>query len=252
MIAAHPLASRATLDDPWRRLAWLTPAAVLLWGALLVGFTLLLQDAGRSPESLARLDARLIDLPSSAPPGGLQGGGAPAPPPEVAPPAPQPPPHIETKKADVPVAPAKKKKPAPPRVYDARGPHTAPADEVETTAGQSPGAGEPGVSGAGAAGRTGAGGLGSDSSGARAIYAPVPKIPDDLRENVFEAVAVAHFQVTFDGNARVSLVQPTSNPRLNSILIDTLKQWRFFPALRNGVAIDSEFDVRIPIAVREQ
>lgn len=36
------------------------------------------------------------------------------------------------------------------------------------------------------------------------------------------------------------------------LLLDTLKQWRFFPAVRNGIAINSEFDVRIPIAVRQQ
>jgi len=88
--------------------------------------------------------------------------------------------------------------------------------------------------------------------------APVPsmhrcqQIPDDLRQNVFETVAVAHFQVGVDGGAKVSLAQPTSNPRLNLLLLDALKQWRFFPAMRNGIAVDSQFDIRIPIAVREQ
>jgi protein TonB len=47
----------------------------------------------------------------------------------------------------------------------------------------------------------------------------------------------------------VSLVTPTPNPRLNQILLDTLKQWRFFPAMKNGIAIDAQFDVRIPITV---
>ena len=34
------------------------------------------------------------------------------------------------------------------------------------------------------------------------------------------------------------------------MLLDSLKQWKFFPAMRNGVAIPSEFDVRIPITVQ--
>jgi hypothetical protein len=34
------------------------------------------------------------------------------------------------------------------------------------------------------------------------------------------------------------------------VLIDTLKQWRFFPAMKSGVAIDSQFDLRIPISVQ--
>jgi protein TonB len=93
-------------------------------------------------------------------------------------------------------------------------------------------------------------GLGSDTTGARAIYAPVPKIPDELREDTLTAVAVAHFRVSYDGNVEVVLAQPTSNPQLNEILLDTLKQWRFFPAMKGGVAENSEFDVRIPITVQ--
>jgi protein TonB len=96
----------------------------------------------------------------------------------------------------------------------------------------------------------GGSGLGSDSLGARAIYSPVPKIPDDLREVAFEAEAVAHFEVTYDGSVKVTLAKPTADPRLNQILLSTLQQWRFFPAMKGGVAIDSAFDVRIPISVQ--
>jgi len=34
------------------------------------------------------------------------------------------------------------------------------------------------------------------------------------------------------------------------VLLDTLKQWKFFPAVKNGVAIESSFEVRIPISVQ--
>ena len=86
-------------------------------------------------------------------------------------------------------------------------------------------------------------GIGNDASGARAIYAPTPTIPDELRENVFQAVAVAHFKVSPDGAVEVTLEQPTPNPRLNQILLNTLRQWKFFPAMKDGIAINSEFDV---------
>ena len=256
MIAADSIPRRPKLDDPWRRLLWLTPSALLLWGALLIGFALLLHATPQPSESIERLDARLLDLPAPAPPGGLQGEAASAAPVTVEPPAPPPPqsqPHVEKKPAQAPVARVKKKKEAPPPVYDARGTHTLPADEVEGATGTPPPpAGESGTLSNSTAGHGGGGGLGADSIGARAIYAPTPTIPDDLRENVFETVALAHFHVSFDGVATVTLTQPTSNPRLNLLLLDTLKQWRFFPAIRNGIATDSEFDVRIPIAVREQ
>jgi periplasmic protein TonB len=92
--------------------------------------------------------------------------------------------------------------------------------------------------------------VGSDSFGARAIYSPAPEIPDDLRDQAFAAVAVAHFEVSNDGKVKVTLTKPTSDPRVNQILLETLRQWRFFPAMRGGVAIDSVFDLRIPISVQ--
>jgi protein TonB len=96
----------------------------------------------------------------------------------------------------------------------------------------------------------GGAGVGSDSGGARALFAPKPVIPDDLREQAFHTVAVAHFRVSYDGEVQVTLTRPTESPRLNELLLEALKQWRFFPAMRNGVAIDSQFDVRIPISVQ--
>jgi periplasmic protein TonB len=108
------------------------------------------------------------------------------------------------------------------------------------------------AAGVGVPGGTGVGsgyGLGNDSSGARAIYAPLPKIPDELRQADFKSVAVAQFKVSAAGAVTVSLITPTPYPRLNEILLATLRQWRFFPAMRGGVAVNSEFEVRIPISV---
>jgi protein TonB len=189
------------------------------------------------------LDARLIDIPAPAPTG-LQGAPQQASQPVAAPPVAAPKPRIEKKPAAIPRV--KKKHEAPPPMYDARGARTLPAEAVSAAgeqAAQSPPA-------SGASGGGGVGALGTDNIGARALYAPPPQIPDDLREDVFETVAVAHFHVGFDGDTKVALLQPTSNPRLNVLLLDTLKQWRFFSAIRNGIAVDSDFDVRIPIAVQ--
>ena len=60
----------------------------------------------------------------------------------------------------------------------------------------------------------------------------------------------AELRLKADGTVEVALTRPTQNPELNAILMDTLKQWRFFPAMRNGVAVASEFDLRIPVTVR--
>ena len=58
-----------------------------------------------------------------------------------------------------------------------------------------------------------------------------------MRDEVLEAVAVARFQVSSNGDFVVSLTKPTDYSRLNDST-ETLRTWRFHPASRNGVAID--------------
>jgi hypothetical protein len=87
-------------------------------------------------------------------------------------------------------------------------------------------------------------------SGARAIYAPVPSIPDDMRDEVMQATAVAHFHVAPDGSATVALTTPTDFAALDQLILDTLSHWRFQPAVRDGVAIESDAEVRLRITVQ--
>lgn len=225
-------------DEPRRRLVWIVPLAVVLWTGVLLGFSRLLERTAPPPPELSPVQARIIELP----PAGLQGGAvAPAPARVIAKPKPiaHPHPRVHHRAPPKPVMPL-----APPSP-------TGTAKSVEAppaAAGAVHSTERTGVSG-GIGSGSGAG-LGSDNAGARAIYAPTPEIPDDLREETFNAVAVAHFKVAADGTVEVALTKPTENPSLNAILLDTLKQWRFFPAMRNGVAVNAEFDLRIPISVR--
>jgi periplasmic protein TonB len=253
-------------DEPWRRLPWIVLAAMACWIALLGGFAKLLERRP-APEPPPPIEAQIVELPPP-PTAGLQGGGRPAGPPAIThhPPAapakpkpvrivrPKPPAVHHVHKARVKPAPPITEPPSPfGTVKNAEPPAAAPAVASKGPAGAAAegraiggaGGGVPGAAGSG-----GGAGLGSDSSGARAMYAPKPTVPDDLRENAFSAIAVARFRVSADGDVKVDLVKPTPNPRLNQILIETLKQWRFFPAMKGGVAINSEFEVRIPIAVQ--
>ena len=99
-------------------------------------------------------------------------------------------------------------------------------------------------------GSTGGAGLGSGRVGARAIFQPLPQIPDDLRREALDVVAVARFRVEPNGAATVELVQPTPNLELNRALLETLKRWRFFPAMQDGRAVASTIDIRIPVWVK--
>jgi protein TonB len=220
--------------EPWQRFALTGPLAAVSIVVMLLGSTLVKPTLPHPPEYNA-IEARLVEvLPPK--PAGLQGGSVPAKPKPVEKP------HRKT------VATHHPKVEAPPLISPSETSEVGTGPSVPTTSGPSgkdAAVGVPGGTGIG----SGAG-LGNDASGARAIYAPTPTIPDDLRENVFQAVAVAHFRVSPEGAVEVTLAQPTPNLRLNQILLGTLRQWKFFPAMKDGIAINSEFDVRIPISVQ--
>jgi outer membrane biosynthesis protein TonB len=98
---------------------------------------------------------------------------------------------------------------------------------------------------------TGSGaGFGNGGDTPRAIYAPVPSIPDDMRDQLMQATATARFRVSRDGTATVVLISATDFSELNDIILDTLRKWRFIPAMKNGIAVDSQADVRLLISVR--
>ena len=228
------------LDEPTRRLLWIIPAAIAIWAALLSVFSLILTRTAVIPQEEQKpVEARLVEMPPVM--GGLQGNPA-------APAIPHP------KSAPIvkphPAAHVKKVAPLPPVIRSPYGTaKTTAAPSVEENPGASsasaPATGESDEEEGG-----GSGAIGTDTVGARAIYAPTPVIPDDLREDVMQAEAVARFNVSFDGISEVTLEKPTSSPRLNQVLLDALKQWKFFPAVKNGVAIGSTFEVRIPISVQ--
>jgi protein TonB len=90
----------------------------------------------------------------------------------------------------------------------------------------------------------------STESAAQAIVQPLPTIPDELREEAFDAVATVRFHVGVDGTATFELVRPTPNPRLNQLLLTTLKNWRFFPAMKAGRPVPSVEEIVIHLQVK--
>lgn len=223
---------------PWRRFAITGPMAVVAMVAMLLGSTLIKPDLPH-PHARNAVEAWLVEVVPPQP-AGLQGGAA------LAPAKPKP---VEKPKPQHKTAVARRPKVvAPPIISPSETSEVGTGPSVPTTSGppaKEASVGIPGGTGAG----TGAG-MGNDTSGARAIFAPTPTIPDDLREDSFDAVAIAHFKVARDGTINVTLTQPTQNPRINQILLATLREWQFFPAMKDGIAIASEFDVRIPITVQ--
>lgn len=216
--------TRAALLGPRREAGifpWALLGAVVFWLALLLAWGA--RFAVHPVGSIAPppVDARLVELP-------------PAPvPPTVAKPQPQkvrPKPLPKVKKSPIarPVRHKPKPKPVPkPAVKSAARPK--PAAKAVPTQPQAT--------------------VNRDVMGARAVYNPLPKIPDDLRRAAMDEVAVARLHIHTDGTVTVELLRPTDNPRVNRIILDALRTWMFYPALDKGRPVESVQQIRIRLSV---
>ncbi len=242
-------------DDPWERLPWLLPLALLLTVLSQMAFLSLLRQPSTPTVVPRPVDVQVMELPVTASAPATQPTPpprrSPTPPrPRVEPPAPRPAPSPPQARVEAPrdPTPAVEAEPAPaapsapatvpaPPSTASPGVTTGPPTQVPVAA-VPPDRGPQGPP------------SGTDTMSARAIYKPMPEIPDSLRHRTVDLVAVARFRVTVDGSAQVELTQPTGDPDLNRALVETLKRWRFFPAMQAGKPILSTIDIRIPISVK--
>ena len=192
-------------DSPWHRLPWTLPSALLLCAAVLWAIAYFTgKPVVRLPEPPA-IEAQIVELP----------------PPETS----KPPPEKSVPRTATPVVhetveqPAVRQPvatPAPPQPVAPPAPATPPVQDTSKN------------------NLTG-------NSGPQAIVKPMPEIPDELRQDALNAVAIVRFHVATDGTATVEIVQPTPHPRLNRLLLDALKNWRFFPAIKDGQPVESVY-----------
>ena len=214
------MTSALELDNPWRRLQWSLPLALAICGAVLWELGRILERPPVHQTVPASIEAELVEPP---------------PPPiqeKIVQPKPEPP--KPTPKRATALVPAPVALPTAP---------TAPAEQNSVPA-------PPPVPASAAPTAPDTRSAGAASQGAQAIVRPMPQIPDDLRQDAFNAVAVVRFHVSADGIATFELAKPTQNPRLNRLLLEKLKEWRFFPAMRDGKPVPSDQDVRITFEVK--
>jgi len=262
------------LNNTWRQVPWLAASVVIHMAMLvLIGVARLAEHAPAAAQLPPSIEVQVVEAPAAAPaPQSVPAPVVPAPPQRMlralmsepvrprsetklvpSPSAPEPQ-AVATPSVDATVPPSSQ--PAVPSAVVE--PRTAP-----TNAQPPSGAAESGnpsstrtspsdramIATVPPHGSTGGAGLGTGRVGARAIFQPLPQLPDDLRRQALDLVAVARFRVEPNGAATVELVQPTSNLELNRALLETLKRWRFFPAMQDGTAVASTIDIRIPVRV---
>jgi protein TonB len=228
-------------DTPWRRLPWLLPAAIFLSLLVVAGFLALLAAKPRPPRPPTPIEMQLVELPAppavQPPPEPPPRAPAPPPPPEPEL-APEPPPQPVFEPSPPPPERLPPSKPAPPRPAPLRPVPLQPPPPAALVPPVPPVPAPPTAL------------PGGGNMAARAIVQPRPEIPDELRRRALNLVAVARFRIAASGAAEIELVGPTPDPMLNRVLLETLKKWRFFPALADGKPVASELEIRIPLSVQ--
>jgi periplasmic protein TonB len=228
-------------DESWRRLPWLLPLALLLSALALAAFLWFLSGPRYTPPPPPAVQVDVVELPAPPPPQAET-----LPPPE---PEPPPPPVVEPEPEPPPSPPERAIEPAPeappppppkptprPKVLVAKPPPTtAPPPQTAVAPPPPPPSAAP---------------AGGNTMGPRALYQPKPEIPEEFRRHRLDLVAVARFQIATNGSTQVELIEPTPEPSLNRAILETLKKWRFFPALENGKPVAATIDIRIPLAVQ--
>ncbi len=247
-----------SMDSPWRRLPCTLPTALLICAVALWGLAYFMErPARREVVEPPPIDAELIELPVPPPvetPSQVVEQSVAPVQPEPPPVTPKPKPVPPVRPRTVPPAPSRvARKPAAPKAED-----TAKVPEVLSGSSEAGGASDaPSAPEAHNGSRAGAP-VGKDSSrgemnansAARAIVQPMPQIPEDLREGAFNSAALVRFHIAVDGAVEVELVKPTQNPRLNRLLLDTLKKWRFSPAVKSGQPVASTEEILVKIEVK--
>jgi len=170
--------------------------------------------------------------------GGVGGGGGAASPASEPAPAPAPAP---------PAAPQAKPRPRPAAV--ARRPAPTPPAPPESAA---PGGGGEGVAAARGGGGGGDGSGGDGSGGARVAYGtnPLPPYPLVARRLGKEGVVLLEVLVAPDGRAAdVRMIRSSGFAPLDESAVTTVRdRWRFVPARRDGLPVESR--VTVPIRFR--
>lgn len=219
----QPTSRRAPFVSPWQRLVWTLPTAVLICTLAFIWFAHTMEHSVPPSPAPRPVDAQLIELPTPS-------ATRATPPPAAT--APAPPVTIAPKQARTqPVATEAPSKSVAPDL-------TPPLPAPVSSAPNSP----PIVAAAPSSA--------AETRGARATAQPLPVIPDELRQDYLNEAATVRFHIGADGSTVVELLKPTQNPRLNRILLDTLKNWRFQPAMQDGKAVASIEDKTIRVNVR--
>lgn len=84
---------------------------------------------------------------------------------------------------------------------------------------------------------------------AEASFSPDPTIPDSLKRGEFKSFVRVRVEIAADGTFEASLRTTSGNPEVDQRVLEALKRWKWKPALKNGIAVESVQVFRYDIEV---
>ena len=84
---------------------------------------------------------------------------------------------------------------------------------------------------------------------AEIISSPEPVISAELKESCLNTFCVARFKIDSRGRISVNLVTSSGCPEVDDITINTLRSWKFRPALRGTEPVPSTRKIRVEFVI---
>lgn len=84
---------------------------------------------------------------------------------------------------------------------------------------------------------------------AESSYQEIPRMPDTLLDSGYRSFVRVEVEVAEAGNFTVKIRTSSGNPDIDARVLDSLKRWKWKPALKNGVPITSTQIFQIDFAV---
>lgn len=86
-------------------------------------------------------------------------------------------------------------------------------------------------------------------SDAQAVECPHPEIPASLHEECYKSCCLARFNISDEGKHRVTLISSSGSDEVDEIALQTLRRWKFKPAMLNGKPVQSVRKIKVEFEV---
>lgn len=84
---------------------------------------------------------------------------------------------------------------------------------------------------------------------ALAVDCPQPEIPNSLHEDGYKSSCLARFCINCEGKHDVSIIASSGCDEVDEIALQTLRRWKFKPAMLNGKPVQSVRKIRVEFEV---